>query len=337
MAIWAGLTYNNNVLATVFNKIADKTIVPMVVKNNALLYNLVGKDNPFSSTPGAGGVARMESITGNDLEWTLLGKLASPDYITSTSDELSVATVNYDSAIVGNPTIILSHLGIIQGVPESEYLRFRGSELKTQDWMKTVMTYLAKGYENKLGTALHSSTTTDVPALNKFGAWQAAVDDNNTYAAMDRSDSGNADFRSLVTASFGEVTLPKLQERINAARENEGKVSLGVAGTTLYTKIQSLVQPYSQVSYSSDRSEFGSEYVTFAGVKWIQDHRTTSGTIGMFDPEWWFLIKKEGQELAMNGLVLNPSLKAGYVLPTTLWAQNACKKPNTQIKLTGCV
>lgn len=336
MAIWAGLTLNTNVLSTVFNKIADQAAIPMIVKQNALLYHLVGKANPFASAEG-NGVSRMESVTGNDHEWTLLGKVAAPDYITSASDELSTVTVGYDSAIVGNPTIILAHLGYTHGVPESEYLRFRGKELKTQEWMKTVMQYISFGYENVLGNALHSSTTTNVPALNKFGAWQAAVDDANTYAAVDRSDSGNADFRSIVNSSFGEVTLPKLQEQINTARGNMGRVSLGVAGTTLYTKIQSLVQPYSQVTYSSDRAEFGSEFVTFAGVKWIQDQRTTSGTIGIFDPQWWYLLKKDGQEMNTGGLIYDFTKKSGYVLPTTLWTQNACKKPNTQIKLSGCV
>lgn len=328
MALWAGATINTTETAKVFNQLANKKSLPMIVKLNGLLYAFSGKNDPQNQSVGA--VMKTSKITGNKVELSLLGQLDDPSAISDGSDELSSASATYTANDYGAAEFSLAHYGLVRGLPDSELMRFKGDEAKTQSYIDERMDHLMWSYENKLGTALHANTA---PSRAAFGGWIYAVDDANTYGLIDRSDSANADFRGIVTV-MGDTTLAKLQAQKNTARTNLGNPSVCVTGTTLFNKIQNLVQPYSHANYSNSKSEFGADDWIWAGMRGLLDQRTTAGVIGLLDPKWWMLIQND-DPFTSTGIVRDITKKAAHIIHTTMWIQNICKKPNAQVKCTG--
>ena len=146
MALWDSITLKTNLAAQVFNQATTTEIVPMAVKGNASLYYLFGETQMGEFvTAGLPRVKRHSEITGNNIQRTMMGSVASPDYITSVSDELTAATITHDPDITGTVEFALAHLGLTYPVPDSEYDRLRGKEQHTVDWMTTLAKYLKKG------------------------------------------------------------------------------------------------------------------------------------------------------------------------------------------------
>lgn len=331
MALWAGSNFNSNESAMVVNQVATVKSIPMVVKLNATLYEFLGKDD--KQNPRVAGIKKSMKITGKNVEVRLMGKLATPTFISDGSSEIASATPTYTSDIFGAAEFALSHSYYLHAIPASELERYKGEEAKTRDYLGEIYDHIMYGYENTLGGSSHFQSTT-APSRTVFGGWQAAVDDSNTYGTIDRSDSANADFRGIVAATFGDTTLPKIQAQQNAARANNGNPSICPTGTTLFSKIQNLVQPYTIVQYNDTTAKFGAPNVEFAGLKFILDQRVTSGVIGLLDGDYWMLI--QNTEPFTNSGVVHDFTKADtYVMHTKLWMQNICMKPNTNVKITG--
>jgi hypothetical protein len=327
MALWAGSAFNTNESAKIVNQLADKKSIPMVVKTNALLYAITGKDD--KSNDAKFGARKLKKISGKNYEVGLMGKIAAPAGIADGSAEVATATVTHVADIFGAAEFAISHYGMTHPIPHSEWDRIRGDEAKTLSFIDDVMDYLVYGYENVLGNAIHANVA---PSRTAMGGWEYAVAEDNTYGTIDRTDSTNADFRGNVEAAFGDTTLAKLNAQINSVRGNMGKIDLGVTGETLFGKIQQLVQAYSQVTYSSDTARFGSPHVNYAGVDFLLDQRASSGTIGMFDTRWWDLIRKD-VPFSSTGFVHDFTKVASHICQTELWIQLVCRKPNAQIKL----
>jgi hypothetical protein len=327
--LWTGSAINTNETAKVFNQLSDKKSLPMIVKLNGLLYAMSGKNDPQNQSVGA--VMKSSKITGNKVEVPLLGVLDAPAAISDGSGEVASASITYTSADYGAAEFAIAHYGLVRGIPDSELMRFKGDEAKTLSYIDDRHDHLMWSYEDVLGNALHANTA---PSRSAFGGWVYAVADDNTYGTIDRTDSGNADFRGIVASSFGDTTLSKLQAQKNTARVNLGNPSICVAGTTLFNKIQSQVQGYSQVSYSNSKAEFGADDWVWAGMRGLLDQRTASGTIGLIDPRWWLLIQND-MPFTDTGIIRDITKKATHIIHTTLWIQNICKKPNAQVKITG--
>lgn len=329
MALWAGTSINSNETASLYNKIADRMAIPMVVKANPLLYAFLGKNDETNRSVAP--LRHVKSITGLNYEVTLLGALATPAAVADGSAELAASTASYDADRLGGAEFAIAHYALTFGVPNSELDRFAGSEYKLGSYVKEHAEYMGFSYEKVLSTAIHADVA---PSRAAFGGWQYAVDDGGTYGTIDRTDAANADFRGLVNDTFGEVTLDKLNYESNRARANMGKVSIGVAGTTLFSKLQNLVQGYSQATYSPDAAMFGSPHVVYSGIKWLLDANTTAGIMGMFDPRWWDVIRKT-VPFTSSGMILDPGAEAAHIVKTQLWMQNVCRKPNANIKLSA--
>lgn len=341
MALWAGSSQDTTAEAKLFNRLASRTSLPMVVSSNGLLYSFMGKPNDSDLMQMAAGNKQVRGwgktsvVTGDKVEQALMGSLPSPDYVTDGADELTTATPDYDANRHGAVSFEIAHLAKNLGIPASEYDRIRGDDAKTRNWIGEKFNEAMYGYENKLGTDLHANSTTAYPARNKFASWITIVDDANTGYGLDRSDSANADFRSYVNSSTGNLDIPKIETALNTARARGGKPRVGVAGITLYGKIKQLVQAYSQASYSKDGgAAFGSESVYYAGVEWLLDARCPDGVVGIFDPQHWLFIMSD-VPFNNGGVVHDFTKKDSYVIPTKLWAQILCLMPKTQSKLSG--
>lgn len=333
--LWTGTSLNTNVLASVFNQVHNKKVVSMITKATPLLYSMMGRpgdDGRGAYQKSLGGWMKSEKITGDKHEVRLRGALPTFGAITDGSDELTDATINYDTDHTGAAVFLLAHYGLVHGVPSSEYDRIRGDESKTLSWIDETHEYIMDGFMENMSDDLNENSTSAVPARDQFGSWMAAIDDGNTYGTIDRSDSANADYRGYVGTSTGALTLRKVQDAINNVKDNRGKVSVGVMNTTLFGKFQDLVQPYSQATYSRDTAEWGSDHIYFAGVEWIQDRNSPSGLVGLFEPKSWKVIWKDAP-FTETGLILDPRLKAGRIINCSAWLQNICLAPNRNAKL----
>lgn len=335
MALWQGTALNTNVLASVFNKVHNKKAIAMATLATPTLHSMMGRpgeDGRGAYNKSLGGWMKSESITGDKHEVRLRGANADFASITDGSDELTDATINYDADHTGAAVFILAHYGIVHGVPDSEYDRFRGDEAKTLSWIDETHEYLYDGFCEDMSDDLFENSTSAVPARDQFGSLIAAVDDGNTYGTIDRSDSGNANYRAEVGSATGALTLRKVQDKINAVKDNRGKTKVGVIGTTLFGKFQDLVQPYSQASYAKDTASWGSDHIYFAGVEWIQERNCPSGIILGLDPGTFKVLWKDAP-FTETGLIKDPRLKAGRIINCTAWLQNFCMKPNSNWKL----
>jgi hypothetical protein len=335
LALWQGTSLNTNILASVFNQVHNKKVVSMVTKANPLLYSFMGRpgeDGRSAFNKNLGGWMRSEKITGDKHEVRLRGALPTFAAISDGSDELTDATINYDADHTGSAVFLLAHYGLVHGVPDSEYDRIKGDEAKTLSWIDENHEYIVDGFAENMSDDLHENSTSAVPARDQFGSWVAAVDDGNTYGTIDRSDSGNADYRGVVGSSTGALTLRKIQDKINECKDNRGKIRVGVMNTTLFGKFQDLVQPYSQATYDRDTASWGSDHIYFAGVEWLQDRNSPSGLVGGFDPKTWKVLWKDAP-FTETGLIKDPRLKAGRIINCSAWLQNFCLKPNSNFKL----
>lgn len=324
----------------VFNKLASRKAIAMVRKNHGLTYALLGK----REKPSPDGMTRFErqrSITGKKIEQRLLGALRTPAAIAD-ANQTDAVTLTWDNDAWGAAEWELSHYSDTAPIPNSEFDRFRGDEAKTASFIDEFMEYLMLGFEKVWGTAIHLTGASD-PSRTVFGSvpyaiegkdglWTDAADDYGTIA---RDDSGNADFRGQVQASTGSLTLAKIRTSMFAAAAYNGKPSVGVGNATILNKVHQLVENYSQVTYNDKWSEFGGEYVRYAGIDWLYDNDTPSGYAYLLTPETWRLYMNDTVPFTESGIILDPSKKATYVLPHQFWMQLICLHPAQNAILKG--
>ena len=332
MALWNGSAINTNETAMVFNQLANMKAIAMVRNKHGFLYAVLGKQET-GSTPGAGtGFQRLKKISGKKIEVKLLGKLASPGTVADGSAEVATETLTHTTDYWGAAEFDLAHYVYKHPVPHSELMRFMGDEAKTASYLDEVFQLVMLSYEKVWATAL---STAAAPSRTVLGGWNFAVDDDNTYGTIDRTDSTNADFQGVVKASTGDLTLPKIHTEMDNVRVNGGRVSLGVAGATVYGKIRQLIQPYTQVTYDKDWTEFGGEHIRYAGVSFTLDPDCPTQTLGLLEPESWLLYMDKDTAFTSSGLVHDISRVSTHVLPTEFWMQLICKSPNHNARMEG--
>lgn len=344
MAIWAGSTINSNETANLINQFWNAKAITMIRRKNGLLYAALGKAEP-GSEPLSVKFAREQKVSGINVQFNLLGALKS---IATVADGYAAGageTSQWTGTVIpantfGGATLPLVHYADAEYFPSSEIDRYQGNELRTRDWIQQKMEYLILSFEDTFGTALSTSTAA-VPARTQVCPWRHQISDGvssgetsyQTYG-LDRNDSGNADFRGLVTVSVGDLTLSKIQERINTALTRGGQIDIGLANTTLYGKIQSLVRSYVHTNYSADWDKFAGQYVQFGAVKFILESRMAATDVGLLDSSTWVFWNRT-KNLTRSGIVLDPSRKASMVLNWEYWGALYCNKPNSNAVLAG--
>lgn len=344
MALWANSAINTTATAMLFNQLWDEKSIPMVRKKNGFVYLLLGKKE-VGSTPGMPqGWNRMKKVSGLKVEVRLLGKL---DTINKTADGIATegATVTPVNSgdYYGASTFALTHLTQTFGILHSELALIKGKEAKTANFLGEVFDRMMLSYENVLGTDLHATGASTDPTRTTLGSWNWAVsnglvaDSEDTYASyggIDRSDSANADFRSVVTSSTGDLTLKKIRTNRNLVIANGGTPNCGIAGTTVYGKVQDLVEPYTHVTFDPKMSDFGSDYVGFSNIMFTMDQRAPTQTLGLLEPDSfaWYE-QKDGN--SNSGVTWDPSRVSLSVVLFENWAQLICLCPSHNGKLTG--
>ena len=348
MAIWAGATVNTNELAAVFNQLANKKLVPMVRRHSPLFTLLTGeadsgflfdgKTNPYAAFKAQ----RMRKITGHNIEVRLRGALLSGlATVADGSAEYATATPDYGSAKYGAAEFAITHYAHNVAFPSHEIDRFAGDEAKTMDWIDDEFEGLALGIAKEVETQIGGANAT---SRTQLGGWQYAVSDGvstgetsyATYGLIDRSDSGNADFRGNNDVTGGTLTTAKIRAQRLLCNARGGQPNLGVAGRTVYDIVYALVEPYAHVTYDEKMAEFGSENVKYQGVTYLFDNYTSSGVLGLLDTSTFMFYMKD-KNFVKSYVQNAPWLVASDVLNYELWCQLVCMKPNSNAKLTSIV
>lgn len=341
MALWAGTALNTNELAMLFNQLASRKAIPMVRKNHGLTYALLGKREKVSA-PGMTKFERLSTISGNKIEQRLLGALRTPNTVAD-ADQFDTVTLSHDADAWGAAEWPLAHYYDTVPVPNSEMDRIRGNEAKTASFVDEFLEYVMLGYQKAWGTALHVTGVNGTGSRTVLGSVPYAIegvdgawtDSSDDYGTIARDDSGNADFRGQVQSSVGTLTLSKIRTSMFATKAYNGMPSVGVGNGTVMDKVHQLVEAYTVVNYNEKWSEFGGEYVRYAGIDWLYDNDTPSGYAYLLTPETWRIYMKENTPFTESGIVPDVTKKATFVLPTQFWMQCICLHPAQNAVLKG--
>ncbi|AXH78853.1 MAG: hypothetical protein [Circular genetic element sp.] len=214
MAIWAGSSYATNVAAQAFNHVIPG-VTAIVRKKNGLLYHILGKKEKGSLPFGGPKFSGMEVISGVKHEVTLLGVIPTISTVAAGSAEYAAATMNYAANTFGAAEFALAHFADNHAIPESEWDKIKSPDTKQmENFVKQKSEAVMLGWEQTLGTALSANTAaTGIPDATHVGSWCYAVTDAQTtsvdestfgtYGTIDRTDSGNADFRGYRATATG--------------------------------------------------------------------------------------------------------------------------------------
>ena len=338
--LWTGTTLNNNVLAQVFNQLFNTKAIEMVRHENGLLYAILGKSWRDANPKFPVSFERLERISGNQIEVKLLGALDTISTVADGSAEIATSTPAYTSNMFGAATFDLTHYAQTKGIPSSEYNRIQGKEAKTLKYVDDVFNQIMLSLENTIGNAINASSPS-APSRTNLLSWIWAVSDGtssgeSSYAVygLDRSDSGNADYRAYVNPTTGDLTLNKIRIVKNNVRTKGGKNQLAIAETSVFTKLQMLLEAYTTITSDEDWVDFGGEYVKYGKTRYILDQRSPTQTLGIIDPESWVWYQNM-INFTEAGFIRAPHLVAGYVLPWECWCQLICLQPSRNGKLTG--
>lgn len=344
MAIWAGSSINTNETANLINQFWNAKAIPMIRRKNGFLYAILGKEEA-GSTPMSLKFSKEQKVSGQNVQFNLLGSLKTIATVADGYASGAGETGTWTGTVIpantfGGITLPLVHFADAEYFPSSELDRFQGDELRTRDWIAQKMEYLMLSYEDTLGTMLNT-TTAAVPTRTQICPWRHQISDyastgESTYQTygLDRSDSGNADFRGNVTVSVGDLTLSKIQERILTAQIRGGNIDTGLANTTVYNKVMTLVRSYVNTTYQADWDKFAGQYVQFGAIKFILESRMGTDLLGGIDSSTWVMWNRT-KNFTSDGIVRDPSRKATRVLNWEYWTAIYCNKVNSNFLMTG--
>jgi hypothetical protein len=339
VALWDGLTINTNETALVFNQLYNKKSISVVSKANGLLWAITGKKSRVAPPGGQYEFDRVEKITGNRMEVKFLGHVGTPTTVADGAAELATVNLagNYNAAEWGAQEFPLSHYTWAEPIPASELDRFAGDESKTLSFIDEKFTKVMESYDIVWGTGLNSANT---QARVTLGGWQWAVSDGveaaaayAVYGLLNRADAANADFRSIVDTTGGELTIVGIQGNLDLVGENGGKPDVAPVRAAMMTKVRALVESHTHITQDSKWSEFGNDWVRINGVTFTLDRYAPTGILPLLDSRGWaFWLKTTGFS---SGIVKDRSRVAGYVMPSECWIGNVCVRASWQAKMTG--
>lgn len=340
MGLWNGSSIDSAETALVFNKLYNLKSIDHTRRRRGLMYAALGVMVPAKTPMDRTSFENLKSVTGRKVEVKILGKLFTPNFTTDGSAELQ--TVDLASAHAtdywGAMEFDIAHITWTHPIPASQLDRYEGKELKTLRFIDEVNTLIERSYEGKrVGPGLHGATA---PARDNIGGWQWAVSDGvssgetafDAYGTINRSDSGNADFRSYVEDVGGNGKLRHIRKAVNKCIANHGNPRIALVDEDGYTHMEGLLEPYVTVDYDEEWSRFGSRWIEYKNLKYIMDVDTPDQTMGIIDPDYvvYYMSKKP---FTRSGIVEDISRVDAYVVKTKVWIQQLFTCLNVHAKL----
>jgi hypothetical protein len=344
MAIFAGAAAGTNESAMLINQFVNTVAVPMIKRKNFFLFCVLGKSEP-GQTPMQTKFERETRYSGDNLRFVLQGRLktiatVADGYAAGAGETGTWVGTVIPSDTFGAVTFPMVHFADAEYFPKSEVDRFQGKEMQARAWVETKLRYLMDSFEDTVGTMLMTSTaaiqtrTQICPIRHQLSDGVSTGETSYVTYGLDRADSGNIDFRGLMTVAAGDVSLNKLRLGLNTALTRGGRPSLGLTETTLYTKIQRLAEQYVHTGFNAKWADFGADFVRHAGVEYGLEQRMATGVIHLVEPET-FHVWNNFKNFTAAGIVPSPDRKASFVLNWDVWFSVLCKKPNSNYSFAG--
>jgi hypothetical protein len=340
MALWQGSSLNTNELATTTNHWTRKNLVPMVVKRNAFLHALTNEEaGPYGSI---GSRVRYEKrARGNKLQVPLLGAIPSFSGLAD-SNQVDAVSLTWDSDAAGAATFEWAHYYHVEPVVHSEFTLMRGDDHKTLSWVEKVLKEkVVKGWEKTLGDAINGTAANS--SRTAAGGWRYGASDGTstgessyaTYGTLDRSDSGNADYRgNIQRLSDGLLTIDDFFALKVDIMADDGNPTFAVVGATGFKKMEKELRGQAMLP-QKDWDAFAGDKLTCHGITICFESRCGETELGMFDPNALAIYLEEDgidMEWEKAGGVYKG---AKYVMPIHAWTAFIVECPSHTGKVTN--
>lgn len=317
MALYDSTGINNNVIASVFNKLYSQKFVNTIRRKNGTLYAILGKEET-GSTPGLESFEGLVESSGNNIEARVMGRLRSVPTVASNSAAIGTVTLSYDADVFGAMTWDFTHFADTLPIPTNDLLKIRGNEMKTANYIDDLFQHVVFSLEQTIGnqiTAVPTGTfvtalfttgtkTTMVSLFNAISDGTSTFSTTNVnyyypatdsfmgrfYGNIDRADATNAQFRSVVyggtseaSAGTGQLTLSKIYATQNRIISNGGMPKIAIADPLVFGYVQALTASAAQVIYNEDSqwNAFGGVHLSAFGQRYVLDQRlgNQAGTV----------------------------------------------------------
>lgn len=328
MALWNGTTFNNNKLASMTNSILWPNATSLTKRKCGFFYAVMGKKEVGSIVDGAFKIPGVEEVTGLEHKIRFQGKVRTIPTVSDGANEVTTPTNTYVSDTFGAISFPLTHYIYREPIPESDWTLIRGKEAETQSYIQDVINMLAESVETQLANDMLSTGAQTRTAL---GGLETIVEDGNTWG-LDRSDAANADHRSIVDDTAGDLDFERVGTMQNRITVAGGSGALGLLSTTEYTSFQALVRNQLHAMTTDDWDKFGGQFIKFANTIWVLEQRIpTAGEGFILSPEFWKIVKNSSP-VNEGGIKEDPTMVDGYSLKIRLWIGLFCRKCNAQGK-----
>jgi hypothetical protein len=325
-------------LSVLINQYLNLVAMPAVARDTGVMFAFLGKPLQQHQAPVDGlQFERQEKITGDQAQIRLLGSLKAVAKVANYTGELAARSVTTNNTSMGAIKFPMTHYADAEDIPSSEIKQFQGDEAKTLAWVqKDLAQRVNESINDTLANDLSNSTPA-IPADNTLGTLSAAIDDGNTTATygLDRSDAANSWFRSYVDSTAGPATLERVRMCKAKIREARGVADLLTAPTAIWVKLAGAVEAYTQVNYDSRWSQFGGEWVKYAGMVLVQDHRMSSTSLYVMTSAAWTVVQNDIYPFQVGEMMRNPGVNAGWLLPYEFYLGIFCRHCGQQAKLTN--
>ncbi len=183
----------------------------------------------------------------------------------------------------------------------------------------------------KIGTDFYSGS-----GSNALIGLDSALDDDNTYAGVDRSSGTNAKYRANVIdpGSSTAITKALIRDDIATIYDAGGEYpSLALCHTDVYQKVASLFDANVQHTIATDKDgrvllQGGVEVIKFNGCLFMQDRLATTGRIYYLTPESFVfevLPKVAATELGDMDMGAQPLEMTGGQLPLGMYLESLAR------------
>lgn len=330
MALWAGTALNTNELAMVFNQVYNRKFIDQVHRKHGLLEALMGLSD-VNATPNMPAFERLKKITGRKIEVKLLGKYKDIGTLADGSAEVATTVGSHVADKFGAAEFDLTHYNDQEYIPRSELDRFAGDESKTLNYVEDIFDYVIASWHTTLAKAVSGAGD---QSRTTMGSWEFAIN-NNTYGTIDRTDSGNSDFRGHEKSSFSTFSLDALQTELTTVWL-AGEPDYMGAPAAIFTVILKAMRDEGQLHYFyKDDGHLGAGGVSFswAGMKIVLDKHMTSGTIALLDSSTWVFYMQDKD--FVRDIMPDTSKKSAWVINSDAWTALICKQPNANGHMSG--
>lgn len=341
MALWNGTTLNTNALSSNINKWFSNNAIPMVVKRNAFLYALKNKETgPYGMAGSRIKTAKM--VNGNALNVRLMGKMPTFTGLAD-ANQTDALSISWVTDAFGAANFAWSHFYHPEPIVMSELKLIRGDEARTNGWLDDIMMKVTRGWEATLGDAINGTNTA---ARTTIAGWRWGSSDGvstgetayATYGTLDRSDSGNVDFRGNVRyLTGGDLKLDDFVALKTDILADNGNPDFSVVGQTGFLKLEQEIRGSVQIP-NKDWDAYRGDKMFSHGIAICFESRCGTTELGMFDSEALTLFLDE-DGVNSSGLKDAAAIYKGveYILPVHVWSQFVVTNPSNTGKITNII